>query len=137
MAELDSRADIDKNNVLISFEDTRMRWVPRSKRVKGIHLYLGDKDRMAGAYYITFGTAKRILELITLNKLSLPIDGFHEYLLKNNQLDYYWCQPTIAWQGSHNGKFLSGISVKNKTAFSQLLWKLKYFYKKNILYNLR
>lgn len=91
---------------------------------------------MAGAYYISQNTAKLILKQINLEKLNLPIDGFHEYLLQRNVLNYYWCEPTIAKQGSHNGQFLSGISEKNTTAFRRLLWRLKYFYKKNILYNL-
>ena len=68
-------------NIIISYEDTRLRFVPRSQRTKGKYLYLGDRDRMARAYFINQQAARMILNEVKTNKCHLPIDLYHRYLL--------------------------------------------------------
>ena len=53
-------------------------------------------------------------------------------------LNYYWCHPTIATQGTHNGLFASSICEQsaNKQHYRSLTWKAKLAYKK-FLYLLR
>lgn len=123
------------SDILISFENSRLRFVPRSQRVKGKYLYKGTKDRMTGAYYISNGAAKRIIDYLSENKCDLPIDLLHCFLIRQQDFPYYWCQPTIATQGSFTGKFHSSISTKKRLGI-KISWKFKLAYKK-LLYFLR
>ena len=127
--------DYREKNVLISYEDTRLRFVPRSKHVKGKLLYAGDRDRMAGAYFINGNAARAIIDEVRKNKCHVPIDLFHRQLLEKGKLTYLWCQPTIASQGSHNGLFESSINLK-QIHLKKYLWMFKLTYKK-LLYELR
>ena len=122
-------------NTIISYEDTRLRFVPRSQRTKGKYLYLGDRDRMTGAYFINRLAAQMILDEVKTNKCHLPIDLYHRYLLNSGKLKYMWCQPTIASQGSYTGKFCSTLSNKGGWKV-KITWQCKLLYKK-LLYNLR
>lgn len=120
---------------IISYEDTRLRFVPKSKRVGGKVLYPGDRDRMAGAYYINKKGAELIINELEKQAMEIPVDWYHAKLLHENKLKYYWCQPTIATQGSHIGTFKSSISIKDNLWIT-LKWRFKRFYKK-WLYELR
>ena len=120
---------------IISYEDTRLRFVPKSKRVGGKVLYPGDRDRMAGAYYINKKGAELIINELEKQAMDIPVDWYHAKLLHENKLKYYWCQPTIATQGSHIGTFKSSISIKDNLWIT-LKWRFKRFYKK-WLYELR
>lgn len=126
---------LKNDTAIISFEDSRLRFVPRSERVRGKYLYEGKKDRMAGAYYITKAAAKVIVDYVKSNKFDRPIDLLHAHLLDQNKITYYWCQPTVATQGSFSGKFGSSISTKKEYAAS-LVWLFKLNYKK-LLYEFR
>lgn len=121
--------------VIISYEDTRLRFVPRSKRIKGTVLYKGDRDRMTGAFYINKEAAKLLIKYAETHKFDLPIDLTHCKLLREGHLTYFWCQPTVATQGSHNGILSSAINL-NKSVFSPISWQLKLLYKK-LLYFFR
>lgn len=123
------------SDILISFEDSRLRFVPRSQRVRGKYLYKGSKDRMTGAYYISNGAARQIMDYVSEYKCDRPIDLLHSLLIKQEGFPYYWCQPTIATQGSFTGKFHSSLSVKEKLG-ATVFWKFRLAYKK-MLYFLR
>lgn len=129
MEECKSRA---LSNILISFEDSNLCFVPRSQRVRGIHLYKGTCDRFTGCYYISQECARQIMDYVVKNKSSLPIDGLHNALISEIGLQYYWCHPTIATQGSHTGLFQSSISKKsaNRQTYRKFTWKVKLIYKK-------
>lgn len=120
--------------VIISYEDTRLRFVPRSKREKGRLLYPGDRDRYAGAYFINQQAAQTVLHEAKTRKCHLPIDLYHRHLLMQGKLLYLWCQPPIATQGSHTGFFPS--TLEKKSLRRRLTWKYKLAYKK-LLYWLR
>lgn len=122
-------------DIFISFENSRLRFIPRSQRVKGQYLYKGDKDRMTGAYYISRGAAEQIMNYVAKNKCERPIDLLHSLLIKEVNFPYYWCQPTIASQGSFTGKFHSSISSKKEFCI-WASWKFKLTYKQ-LLYFLR
>lgn len=135
MAELQefnasSDADALKNGVIINYEDTRLRFVERSRREKERVLYAGDRDRMAGCYYVDRAGAETMLRQIRDNGgLEMPIDLYHAWMLRNGRLAYLWCQPTVATQGSHNGLFNSMLNT-TKGRFEVPLWKMKRAYKK-------
>lgn len=121
------------DDILISFEDSRLRFVPRSQRRAGKYIYKGDKDRMAGAYYISNGAARQVMEYVAANKCDRPIDLLHGFLIKKIGFPYYWCQPTIATQGSFSGKFHSSLSPKKEFCI-WASWKFKLNYKKLLYY---
>lgn len=121
--------------VIISYEDTRLRFVPRSKRIKGTVIYKGDRDRMTGAFYINREAAKLLIEYAETHKFDLPIDLTHCKLLREGRLTYFWSQPTVATQGSHTGAFSSAINF-NKSIFHPISWQFKLHYKK-LLYFFR
>lgn len=118
---------------IISFEDSRLRFVPGSMRCKGVVLYPGPHDRLAGAYYITSAAAKAILDYVYEHKLDEPIDIFHTTMLKKGLLKYYWTYPCVASQGSFSGLFASSLSPDRGKA---AIWKLKRLYRR-LLYRLR
>ncbi len=115
--------------VLVSYEDSSLHFVPRSKRVKGQYLYENKKDRFAGAYYCIRRAAEHITEYVDKHKMDLPIDLSHTYLVNNAGLRYCWCHPCIATQGSHSGLFASSIQ-SSKQAYKFFSWKMKLAYKK-------
>jgi glycosyl transferase family 25 len=132
---MDELKEMANTKAIISFEDSRLRFVPRSKRIRGKYLYEGKKDRMAGAYYITYDAAKFIVDYVSTHKFDRPVDLLHALLLQHNMITYYWCQPTIATQGSFTGRFDSSISDK-KEYMTWLVWHFKLNYKK-LLYDFR
>lgn len=122
--------------IIISYEDTRLRFVERSRREKGRVLYTGDRDRMTGCYYINRAGAEAILRSVrTCGGLHSPIDLYHAWMLRRDELLYLWCHPTVATQGSHIGKFRSGINL-DKTFLTERIWLLKRLYRR-LLYNMR
>ncbi len=131
LAELEAKDP--SRAALISFEDTRLRFVPRSERCRGRVLYPGDRDRFAGIYYINAAAARLILDRSRDEKMSMPIDIFHCCLLERGLLDYWWTHPCGATQGSHNGAFASALSHDRAAA---IVWRLRRGYRK-LLYWLR
>ncbi len=122
-------------NVLISYEDSSLQFVPRSKREKGRMLYPATTGRMAGAYFINHHAAKSILERLRHDRCDVPIDLYHYQLIQENFITYLWCQPALASQGSFTGAFRSSLSSK-KDRFIVWRWFLKKSYKR-LLYWLR
>lgn len=133
LAEAEQRFAGEK--ILISYEDSPLLLVPRSKRVKGQMLYDGNHDRYTGALFLNRACAEAILDDAHTNKTHLPIDGYHNNLLGRGIIRYLWCHPCIATQGSCNGKIHTLISSK-----SHRLLNVKWFFKSNykkLLYWLR
>lgn len=119
---------------LISFEDTRLRFVKGSVRQKGKVLYPGICDRFAGAYYINRAGAEAVLQNVKQNRAELPIDLLHNHMLDTGELKYYWTHPCTASQGSFNGLFTSSLSASDRS--KAFIWRLQRMYKK-LLYRLR
>lgn len=119
---------------IISFENTRLRFVPRSIREKDRIIYPGDRDRYAGCFYINLEGAKAVLEYARERHLDRPIDLFHRLMLDEGLLDYWWAHPTVATQGSFTGKFDSMSPYNRLLAIP--LWRLKLAYRK-LLYFFR
>lgn len=61
---------------IISYEDTRLRFVPRSRRRKGQYLYAGDRDRFTGALYVNSEAARIILDEAEKTRHRLPYRHF-------------------------------------------------------------
>lgn len=123
---------------LISFEDTSMQFVPGSQRRKWMKIYKAQRDRFAGCYYISAGCARQILDYVASYKCHLPIDLFHTHLIEAIDFPYYWSHPTVATQGSKDGRFGSSISARdhNRRKYLRISHPLKLLYKR-LLYRLK
>lgn len=133
LAELKNRGIDD---ALISYEDTRLRFVPRSRRRKGQLLYQAEKDRFAACYYVSQKAARLLLERACAEKMGLPVDLFHCDCIRRAGLNYLWCQPAVASQGSFSGKFHSSLSHRYPAVLTPFVWRFKLTYKR-MLYFLR
>lgn len=124
------------HNWIISLEDSNLEYVKKSERRKNIRLYPKDSGRMAGAYLIDKTAAVHLLDEISANKCHLPIDWFHNYCSRKGLIQIYWAHPTIATQGSLNGKLRSTIDEKKTGIIKTIVFSLSRMYKK-LLYSLR
>lgn len=114
--------------ILISYEDSPLWFVPRSLRRKGRMLYPGHRDRLSGAYFINRHAAKAILEHLQAQKCDRAIDLYHYQLIEEKVVNYLWCHPTLATQGTATGAFSSSLS-KNRKRMRKLSWFFQKYYK--------
>lgn len=121
LREVHERDDIDAERVFISYENSSLRFIPRSRQRRGQKLYAVDKTRGTGAYYITLPLARLMLAQVAAQPLADTIDLFHTKLCQAGLLPVFWCQPTVAEQGSMNGTFGSTISRHKATGFVRRL----------------
>lgn len=119
---------------IVSLEDSRLKYIPKSKRQKERLLYVESSGRMTGAYLIDFAGAKKILEYINMNKMSVPIDWFHNECIQKNIIKMFWSQPTIAVQGSLEGSVKSMIGKVRLGALKVILFRLQRSYKRFIYF---
>lgn len=118
---------------LLSYEDSTLQFIPKSRRIKGKMLYEGDSIRCLGAYYITIQGAKTVLDKLSEGKVDCPIDHFYQGLLNAKTLKTLWCHPCVATQGSSMGLFSSSLR-KRKHRLMQARWYIKLWYKKFLFY---
>ena len=114
--------------ILISYEDSPLWFVPRSQREKGRMLYPGYRDRLSGAYFVNRNAANVIIKRLQSKKCDRAIDLFHYQLIKEKVIDYLWCHPTIASQGTATGAFTTSLS-ENKKRMRRLSWLFQKNYK--------
>lgn len=111
-------------NFVISLEDSNLRYVKGSERRKGQLLYKKVLGRMTGAYLVDKACALTMQEEWTRNKCNLPSDWFHNHCSQQGLIDMLWLHPTIATQGSLNGKIRSIIDQKKTGSFRVVSFKL-------------
>jgi glycosyl transferase family 25 len=128
--------DRDLHDFIVSLEDSRLKYIPRSKRQKGRLLYVENSGRMTGAYLIDFAGAKRILDYTKTNKMSAPIDWFHNECIAEKVINMYWAQPPIAVQGSLEGSVKSLIGKVRFGGLKVLAFRIQRLYKR-VVYSLR
>jgi glycosyl transferase, family 25 len=117
-------------NVLISLEDSNLRYVKGSQRKSGQYLYPEKKGRMAGAYLIDREAAEALLSLMQRQKCHLPIDWFHNFAAENGAIQIYWAHPTCATQGSLNGRLPTSIDDKTSGRWRRISFSMQRIYKK-------
>jgi glycosyl transferase family 25 len=129
-----TRLEQDKPGALIlSLENSSLRFIPRSRREKGRRLYPETRGRCAAAYIINRAAAIAVLEHCSAHKCSLPIDWYHNELASRSIVHIYWCHPPLAEQGSFNGLFATSIDSNTFGLGRKIVWKVQKFYKYNIL----
>jgi glycosyl transferase family 25 len=108
-------------------------YTPKSLRKPGQHLYPGPRGRFTDSYLIDFNTAKKRLDWIISNKISLPMDNQFDEIDKQLDIKIVWLEDPIVEQGSKNGLFDSAIEPAPPTWLQNLLFnfeklKRKYIY---------
>lgn len=126
---------------ILSYDGSQLRFVPYSQRRKGQLLYYGPHDRYTGAFYINAAACRAFIDTAVRDRIHVPVDKYHTYMIQLGILDYLWCEPAPAVQGSFNGDFPSSLSVRKKwlgkgRAQRAFVWWLKTCYKR-LLYRLR
>jgi glycosyl transferase family 25 len=123
-------------NVIVSLEESSLKYVKGSERKKNVLLYKKSKGRMAGAYLIDTHSAKSMVTEIEQNKCNYPIDWFHNYCSDKGLIDIYWAHPPVSVQGSLNGKIKSLIDDKPVGKIKIIKFMMSRFYKR-LLYRIR
>ena len=118
------------HNYIVSLEDSMLVYVKRSERIHNKYLYPKDRGRYAGAYLIDYAAANNILQLIKNEKCSIPMDWYHDECAKNEVLNIYWSQPTIAVQNSHTGSMATLLDGKTSGTFRILSFYIQKTYKR-------
>ncbi len=121
-----------QDKALINFENSTLQIIHPSRLEEGKHLYESPKSRCAGAYYMNKALAKAITEHRISHKCNKIIDWYHNELVREIDLQHYWCHPPVVEQGSHNGKIQSLIDDKKFGPIRQITWKLSRWYKYKI-----
>lgn len=132
--EINNRQDIDEKRVFISYENSRMKLIAASERIPGQYLYRADSTRYAGAYYITLDVAQSIIKYTLEQKCEVVSDWYLTEHQKDFDMHIYWCHPPTAEQGSHSGRFDSGLNKKKAGILRQLAWFSQKTYKSIAVY---
>lgn len=122
--ELENRPEIFDGNFLISLENNN-RFVPKSEEVENQMLYPRKHGRLAGAYILGKKAAQAMMKEVLANKCHKVSDHYHNYLSEQGLISIYWSHPTMAEQGSHNGKMASLIDDKKTGWFRQIVWRIQ------------
>ena len=124
------RAHYAEQSIIISYEDSSLQFIPRSRRRKGLWLYEAPHGRVRfnGALYINQKAAQAIVDDVKANKCDIAVDHYYMHLYGKGLLQFLWCEPALATQGSFNGSFVS--SMGQIRSLEGLRWKLKYAYKR-------
>ena len=95
--------------------------IPKNRLKKDQFIYLKDNlpstngglgaTRCLDSYLITKKCAQKIVEKLKLPNYTIlcPADHWLNHVIRNNNFDVYWCEPTIVTQGSEKNVFSSSI----------------------------
>lgn len=130
------RREYSEKPILISYEDSSLQFIPRSRRVKGKWLYEAPHGRVRfnGAQYINQKAAKAVWDEVIAHKCYIASDHYYVHLYGKGIIQILWCEPSLATQGSFLGKFVS--TQGQMLTMEGMRWKLKYLYKR-LLYWIR
>ncbi len=120
---------------IANYEESSLLLVPRSIRKKDKLLYLAQRDRFAGCYFINNKAALAIIDYVDKNKSDTTSDRLHTKLIEQQKLCYYWSHPCLACQCSCDGSMPTMIPTRPRP-LKRLKWFFKRFYK-HILYSFR
>lgn len=121
------------------YEATHLKFIPRSKIRSKKRLYEPVMLQCAACYVVNNSYAQKLMEYVYEKKCNAPIDLFFDKLRQNGVLPImYQCHPDLCIQGSHNGKtnITTGVCTRNRLLRS-IRYRIMYYYKKYIVYNLR
>jgi glycosyl transferase family 25 len=110
------------SNFVVSLENSCMRFPSYWQTKKNQLLYNAKDGRAAGAYLIDKVAAISMIKHLKNNKCASNVDWWHNEIASKNIISIYWAHPTIAEQGSHNGKLSGEISTHKNSFLRRLTW---------------
>lgn len=115
----------------ISFENSTLRMPRHSELRPGKFLYRRMLTRCTGAYYIGVEAARALLHAASTLKVDKVIDIWVNDMAERfpDRLQIYWCHPTVAEQGSMNGRFHSMDARRAATLWRKVKWNADKWYK--------
>lgn len=124
------RRDYATKPILISYEDSSLQFIPRSRREKGKWLYEAPHGRVrfTGAFFLNKAAAQAFCDDVRENKCDISIDHYQVKLYKKGLIQILWSEPCLATQGSFTGLFKSSVGKILK--MEGLKWRGKYLYKR-------
>jgi glycosyl transferase family 25 len=105
-------------------------YVPRDELRAGQLLYRRDQGKFGDSYVLTLAAARRRLEAIERDGITLPIDHVFEAADRAAGTPMYWLEPPIVEQGSHNGQFGSVLERSHPLWFQSLQFRWKKFWRR-------
>ncbi len=124
------------NNFILSLEDSDLKYIPKSKRIKGNYIYQINYGTTTAAYIIDRIAAENVLKKAIEEKVKIPIDWFHTECINEGKIKMYRSFPALGSQGTFDGSVQSLISNNRVGWFRLVTYKLQKKYKR-FLYNLR
>jgi len=108
-------------------------YTPKSQRIKGQHLYIGNRGRFADSYIIDANTAQLRLDWIEKHKMSKPIDNQFETIDRELGIQMLWLEDPVVEQGSKTGLFGTSIEQANPAWLQKIFFnweklRRKYIY---------
>lgn len=100
-------------------------YVPKEDIRPDQRLYPRNQGKFADSYIVSLATAKRRLDWIAANGITLPIDHTFEHIDRTLATPMYWLEPPVVEQGSHNGKFPSALDKSHPLWFQALQFRWK------------
>ena len=99
--------------------------IPKSQRKPGQHLYLGERGRYADSYIIDSATAKKRLDWIMQNKVSIPIDLQFDKIDRLLDIKIVWLENPVVEQGSKTGRYDTTIEAPPSAWLRRLFFNIK------------
>ncbi|MEM1450340.1 MAG: glycosyltransferase family 25 protein [Planctomycetota bacterium] len=109
----------------VSLENSTLRFVPSKDRRAGRYLYPASKGRCTGAYLIGAAFAKQMLEGAEGGGMDQPVDHYIDRYLARDDIQSFWCEPTVVEQGSHAGIFATGIGTPRTSLLHRVHWSIR------------
>ena len=114
-------------NFVVSLEDSMLRYVPASKRIKGQLIYRNPgMIRFAGAYLFDRQYAQNMTADVDKNGCDDVIDWFINHRDRRGLVDIYWLHPTIATGGTSCGRLSSYFECRRHAGLLRLARKLSF-----------
>jgi glycosyl transferase, family 25 len=100
-------------------------YVPHEQIRAGQWLYPRNQGKFADSYIVSLATARRRLDWIEANGITLPIDHTFEHIDRTLATPMFWLEPPVVEQGSHNGLFSSTLDKSHPLWFQALQFRWK------------
>jgi GR25 family glycosyltransferase involved in LPS biosynthesis len=123
LSELRARPDARPGEAFISLENSGLVPITRLGKVeRGKTLYRWVHGRETGAYWMSRTAAERFLRKAETDKVSDFTPLFQSRLFQSGEVQLWWRHPTIAEQGSINGRFGSMLRERRTGPMRRSRW---------------
>lgn len=112
----------------LCFGDGCALYVPWTRTKRGVYLYPAEYVRAADSYWLSKGSAQRMVDRVMQNGFERPADHLIDILCAELGIPIYWSAPSVVSQGSHTGRFRSSIQTQERA--SRIGKEIEWLFKK-------